>query len=92
MTMIETPKATTGKIILAAVLLAAGHPVTTGKQACSPRCIWQYPDTPATRMLIYTYESGAVLDIPQQDIWRSYTRLTTEARQMQQGRLAGGRV
>jgi len=87
---IDVPTATTSKIILAAVLLAGGHHVNTTKQPCSPRCVWSYPDTPQARALISAYESGDILDIPQQDVWRAYHQLTTEAKQLQVGRLAGG--
>lgn len=85
------PTATTGKIILAAVLLADGHQVHTTKQPCGPRCIWEYLDSPAARTLIAAYEAGEVLPIPQQDIWRAYRELTAEAKALYVGRIGGGR-
>lgn len=86
--MIEA-KTTTRRVAVAAVIAAAGHPVTTTKLACSPRAAWTYADTPRTRALSDAYDTGQPVPVPQSRIWEEYRRLIAEARQLQVGRIGG---
>ncbi len=80
---------TTIKLILAAIILADGHPVTTSKQQCSPRCFWTFPKNLRTRELIKTYELGEPVPVSQQQIWDAYHQLVTETKRLGAGRIGG---
>lgn len=84
------PMTTTRRAAVAAVIAAAGHPVTTVKLSCSPRAAWVYPDKPQTRALSDAYDAGQPVPVPQARIWDAYRRLISEARQLQAGRIGGG--
>ena len=78
-----------GKLILAAIILADGHPVTTSKQPCTPRCLWTFADNLRTRELIRIYESGEPVPVSQQKIWDAYHQLVTETKRLGAGRIGG---
>lgn len=48
----------------AAVIRAAGFEVKVIKLNCSPRCAFEYPDTPDTRSLIAAYDEGRIAAVP----------------------------
>lgn len=94
MTMIAPstpPTRTDRRIIVAAIARAAGHTVTTLKLPCSPRCAWNISNTPQVRALVDAYDSGRPVPVPQSAIWAAYRELVAETKQLQAGRLAGGR-
>ncbi len=71
----------------AAVIRAAGHQVTTIKKPCSPRCLFEYEDCPATRQLIIEFESRYILQIPLKSIFQAYSDLTGECKSLREGAL-----
>lgn len=78
------------RIIVAAILTADlehNHHVTTEKAACSPRCYWEYRDTPRARKLIELYEAGREVPVSQKDIWEAYHKLKVETKALGAGRI-----
>lgn len=69
----------------AAVVRAAGFQVVTIKLQCSPRCAFEYPDTPAVRKLIDDYEARENLNIPPKNILQAYTDLLGECKALKVG-------
>lgn len=79
----------TGKIAIAAMLRGAGYCVSTEKCACSPRCVFAFPDTPETRELITTFERSEIVPVPQRAIWDAYRALLAETKAKLAGRIGG---
>ncbi|WP_224982725.1 hypothetical protein [Geomonas agri] len=70
----------------AAVIKAAGHPVTIFK-LCSPRCTASYESSPPVRKLLEAYESGQVLPIPPKKIMQAYGEIMGQCKDLKQGAL-----
>lgn len=69
----------------AAVIQAAGHQVETRKQPCSPRCLFEFADTPVTRKLIEDFERRKALSIPPKSIMAAYTNLLSACKALKEG-------
>lgn len=78
--------ATTRCLKQASILRAAGHKVTVEKAPASVRCVFRYPDTPATCALLERYERKQLLPIPQKLILTAYTELVSECKNLKEGR------
>ena len=63
--------------------------VNTAKQPCSPRCLFEYPDTPEIRELLEKYENRQILPLPAKSVNQAYSKLLTQARSLQIGRIGG---
>lgn len=83
-------KTTDRNIKRAAVVRGAGHTVTTIKLPASPRCAFEYQDSPEIREILDAYEMRQVLPIPQKAIMQAYSALLAECKGLNQGRLGGG--
>lgn len=76
---------TTRDVRQAAVIQAAGHQVETLKQPCSPRCLFEFADTPEIRKLLEDYERRRVLSIPPKAIMTAYTNLLSACKSLKEG-------
>lgn len=81
---------TTADIRQAAVIQAAGIQVDAIKKPASPRCMFQFEDSPATRHLLENYERRRTLSIPPKSIMEAYTNLLSVCKTLQAGRIGGG--
>lgn len=73
----------------AAAIAAAGWPVQAVKLSCSPRCAFQYPDTPETRKLSRQYEAGQVLQVAHKAVMQAHGRLLSDCHDLKSGRIGG---
>ncbi len=71
----------------AAVVKAAGYPVTTIKLQCSVRCAFEYPNTIEVRQLLDTYELRQPIQVPPKSVLQAYTALLVECKELRQGAL-----
>lgn len=78
---------TTADVRQAAVIQAAGHQVEVLKKPCSPRCLFEFADTPETRYLVDAYERRRVLTIPPKNIMDAYTNLLSACKALKVGQI-----
>lgn len=64
----------------ATVIRAAGYIVTVHKKACSPRALFEFQDTPATRELLEQYARKEILNIPARTLMIVRSQLYKDAR------------
>lgn len=82
------PTIETTNMKLLAVLIAAGVPVNLYRKPARPQTVLgSFPDTPANRSLVETYERRQVLSIPQKAVMQAYVELGYECKRLIMGAL-----
>ena len=69
----------------ATVLRSSGFKVTTVKKVCSPRAMFEFEDTPATRDLLHRYMTGECMPVSPRHLLIIRGDLYREARSVRGG-------
>ncbi len=81
----EIFKIVTQSLDEAATVRAAGFPVVTVKKACSPKSLFEFPDSPEIRDLLERYARRELLPIPARTLLVARADLYREARAVRGG-------